>query len=144
MDKGKTKAQICQIVYNLSESKMAKFASMGIFLLIIANLILLWLFSLSTIVANCLIALRQKVIIDFLECRIEAERLDIEFNQAPLISKKPQRVKLYNMVTLPQWIQLWLIVGLLLCSLITNVKSIVSSFHLLHESNSIFQGTPRI
>ena len=59
MDKVKTKAQDRQIVYNLSESKRTKFASMGIYVLIIVNFILLWLFPLSTIVANFLIALRQ-------------------------------------------------------------------------------------
>ena len=58
MDKVKTKAQDRQIVYNLSESKRTEFASMGIFVLIIVNFILLWLLPLSTIVANFLIALR--------------------------------------------------------------------------------------
>ena len=52
MDKVKTKAQDRQIVYNLSESKKTKFASMGIFVLIMVNFILLWLFPLLTIVAN--------------------------------------------------------------------------------------------
>ena len=52
MDKVKTKAQDRQIVYNLSESKRTEFASMGIFVLIIVNCILCWLFPLSTIVAN--------------------------------------------------------------------------------------------
>ena len=33
--------------------------------------------------------------------RIRADRLDIEFNQAPLLSHEPQRVKLYNMAMLP-------------------------------------------
>ena len=60
MDKGKTKATKRQIVYNLSESKKTEFASIGIFVLIIVNFILLWLFLLSTIVANFLIALRQE------------------------------------------------------------------------------------
>ena len=60
MDKVKTKAQDRQIVYNLSESKGTEFASMGIFVLTIVNFILLWLFPLSTIVANVLITLRQK------------------------------------------------------------------------------------
>ena len=36
------------------------------------------------------------------EGRIRADRLDIEFNQATLPSHEPQRVKLYNMATLPQ------------------------------------------
>ena len=60
MDKVKSKAQDRQIVYNLSESNRTEFASMGIFVLIIVNFILLWLFPLSTIVANCLITLRQE------------------------------------------------------------------------------------
>ena len=55
------------------------------------------------------------------EGRIRADRLCIEFNQAPLPSHEPQRVKLYNMATLPQKIQRWLIVGLSLGSLITNL-----------------------
>ena len=60
MDKVKTRAQDRQIIYNLSASKRTEFASMGIFVLIIVNCILLWLFSLSTIVANFLIAIRQE------------------------------------------------------------------------------------
>ena len=60
MNKEKTKAQDRQIVYNLSEWNRTKFALMGIFVLIIVMFILLWLFSLSTIVANFLIALRQE------------------------------------------------------------------------------------
>ena len=61
INKVKTKAQDRQIVYNLSESNTTEFASMGIFVLIIVNFILLWLFPLSTIVANFLIALRQEI-----------------------------------------------------------------------------------
>ena len=38
---------------------------------------------------------------DLPEGRIRADRLDIEFHQAPLTSNEPQRVKQYNMVTLP-------------------------------------------
>ena len=60
MDEVKTKATKSQIVYNLSESKRTEFASMGIFVLIIVNFVLLWLFPLSTIVANFLIALKQE------------------------------------------------------------------------------------
>ena len=80
---------------------------------------------------------------DIPEGRIRADRLDTEFNQAPLISNEPQRVKVYNMATLPQRIQLWLIVGLSLGSVITNLTLIASSFHLLPESNSTFQCPPR-
>ena len=60
LDKVKTNAQDRQIVYNLSESTKTEFASMEIFVLIIVNFILLWLFPLSTIYANFLIALRQE------------------------------------------------------------------------------------
>ena len=52
INKVKTKAKNRQIVYNLSESKRTEFASIGIFVLIIVNFILLWLFPLSTIIAN--------------------------------------------------------------------------------------------
>ena len=60
LDKVKTKATDRKIVYHLPESKRTEFASMGIFVLIIVNFILLWLFPLSTIVANFLIVLRQE------------------------------------------------------------------------------------
>ena len=59
-DKGKPKVHDCQRVYKLLESTRTEFASMGIFVLIIVNFILLWLFPLSMIVANLLIALRQE------------------------------------------------------------------------------------
>ena len=58
------------------------------------------------------------------ESRIRANRLDIEFDQVPPALQEPQRLKLYNMATLPQKIQLWLIVCLSLGSLITNFISI--------------------
>ena len=80
---------------------------------------------------------------DIPEGRIRADRLVIEFDQAPLSSNEPQRVKLYNMASLPQKIQLWLIVGLSLGSLINNLTSIASYFHLLPESNSTYQCPPR-
>ena len=76
---------------------------------------------------------------DIPEGRIRAERLDIEFNQAPLNSNELQHVKLSNMATLPQKIQLWQIVGLSLGFLIINLTSIASFLHLLPESNSTFQ-----
>ena len=80
---------------------------------------------------------------DIPEGRIRADRLNIEFNQVPLISNKPQRVQLYNMATLPKKIQLWLIVGRSHGFLITNLTSIASFFDLLPESNSNFQCPPR-
>ena len=60
MDNVKTKATKRQIVYNLSETRRTEFVSIGIFVLIIVKFILLWLFPLSKIVANFVIALRQE------------------------------------------------------------------------------------
>ena len=76
--------------------------------------------------------------------RIRVDHLDIEFDQAPPASRKPQQLKLYNMLTLAQKIQLSLIVGLSLGSLITNFTSIASSFHLLPTLNSTCQCPPRL
>ena len=134
MDKVKFKAQDRPIVYNWS--KKTEFVSIGIFILIIVNFILFCLLLSSTIVANFIIALRQEIIMDIPEGGIRADCLEIEFKLAPLISNEPQRVKLYNLATLPLKIQLWLIVGFSLSSLITNLTSFSSSFHLLSESNS--------
>ena len=39
---------------------------------------------------------------DIPEGRLRTDRLDIKFNQVQLTSNKPQRVKLYNMATLPK------------------------------------------
>ena len=47
-----------------------------------------------------------------------------------------QKLKLYNMTTLPQKIQLWLIVLLSLLSLLSNFASIVSSFGLFPNNRS--------
>ena len=60
IDKVKTKPQDHKIIYNLFESNKTEFASIRNFVLIIFNFILLWLFPLSTIVANVLIVLRQE------------------------------------------------------------------------------------
>ena len=49
---------------------------------------------------------------DAREARIWADDLDIKFDQAPPASREPQQLKLYNMLTLAQIIQLWLIMGL--------------------------------
>ena len=60
MDKVKTKAQDRQIVYNLLKSNRTEFALIKIFVLIIVNFILLWLFTLLTTSANFLIRLSQE------------------------------------------------------------------------------------
>ena len=62
---------------------------MGIFVLIIFNFIVHWLFPLSTIVANFLIALRQENNNGHpggSYTVLPEDRLDIEFNEAPLSS----------------------------------------------------------
>ena len=81
---------------------------------------------------------------DIPEGRIREERLKIDFDQALHTPHEPQRVKIYNMATLPQKIQLWLIVCLFLGSLITNLTSIASSFHLLPASNFTSQCPPKL
>ena len=80
---------------------------------------------------------------DILDGPIRADCLDIEFNQAPLTSNEPQRVKLYNMATLPQRNSTLADNGSFLGSLIINLTSIASLFHLLPKSNSTFQCPPR-
>ena len=75
---------------------------------------------------------------------IQAERLDIEFNQSPVTPNEPQRVKLYNMATLAQKIQMWLIVAYTCFSILTNLISFASSFHLLPTLNSTCQWPPRL
>ena len=60
MDKVTTITHDRQIVYNLSESKKTEFALIKSFVFIIVNFILLWLFKLSTIVANFVIAIKQE------------------------------------------------------------------------------------
>ena len=81
---------------------------------------------------------------DILEGRIRADHLDIELDQALPAFREPQQLKLYNMLTLAQEIQLWLIAGLSLGSLITNFTSIASSCHLVPISNLTFQCPPRL
>ena len=78
--------------------------------------------------------------------RIRAERLDIDFDQALHTPHEAQRVKLYNMATLPQKIQLWLIVivCLSLGSIITNLTSIASSFNLIPAYNFTCQCPPKL
>ena len=72
---------------------------------------------------------------DVPESRIRADHLDIELDQAPPASRDPQQLKLYNILTLAQKIQLWLIVGLSFVLLITNLTFLALSLHLLLTSN---------
>ena len=81
---------------------------------------------------------------DVLEGRIRVDQLDIELDKASLITNKPRKLKLHNMLTFPQKIQLWLIVGLSLGFLITNFTSIKSSFQPIPTSNSTCQSPPRL
>ena len=69
------------------------------FVLIIANFILLCLYLISTPVANVLIGLKKETM-DIPNSRIRAERVDINFDQVLHISHEPQRVKLYKKTTL--------------------------------------------
>ena len=72
---------------------------------------------------------------DFPKGRIRANHLDIEFDPAPLAKQEPQKLKLYNMATLPKKIQIGLLLVFFLRSRITNFTSIASflqSFSILN------------
>ena len=66
-----------------------------------------------------------------------AERLDIQIDE-PIIPKSNRdipKLKLYNMNSLPQKIQLWLIVFLSLGSLLSNnILSIISNFRFKSQN----------
>ena len=74
---------------------------MEILELIIANCILLWLFTLSSTVVNLLHHYKNTTVMNIPEGRKRVEYLDIEVDLDPQSSAEPQRVKLYNMVSLP-------------------------------------------
>ena len=118
----KPNAQDSPTVFNLVVANKTEFALVGIFVLQFVNLILLWLYPLSTVVSFVISNLNNIDKMDVTEGRIRADHLDIELDQAPLASREPQQLKLYNMLTLAQKIQLWLIVGLYIGSLITRLR----------------------
>ena len=70
--------------------------------------------------------------------RLIAKHLEIAIDPLPRLSKTP-KPKLYNMATLPQKIQLWLIVFLSFASLIINLTSIASSLGIIPHNNSTAQ-----
>ena len=57
--------------------------------------------------------------------RLIAKHIELDFDPQPRQSET-QKLKLYNMATFPQKIQLWLIVFLSLASLISNLTSIAT------------------
>ena len=68
--------------------------------------------------------------------RIRATNLDIELDSFINKTTETQKLKLYNVATLPQKIQLWLIVNLSVALLITNLTSIVTTFGLTPFNNT--------
>jgi len=64
------------------------------------------------------------------DARIRATNLDIELDIFNNKTPEAQKIKLYNVATLPQKIQLWLIVILSVASLVTNITSIATTFGL--------------
>ena len=66
--------------------------------------------------------------------RLIAKHLEIDLDPSPKPSETP-KLKLYNMATFPQKIQLWLIVFLSLASLLSNLTSIASSVGIFQHSN---------
>ena len=81
---------------------------------------------------------------DMPDGHIRAERLDIEFNQSSVTPNEPQRVKLYNVATFAQKIQMWLIVAISFFFLLTNLISFASFFHWLPTLNPTCQCPPRL
>lgn len=68
---------------------------------------------------------------DETDAHIRATNLDIEFDSNNNSkSTETQKIQLYNVATLPQKIQLWLIVVLSVASLVTNLTSIAATFGL--------------
>ena len=78
------------------------------------------------------------------ESRNWADHLDIVLDRAPLASRKSQKFKLCNMLSLAYKIQLLFIMGLSLESIITNFTSIALFFHLLPTSNKTCQCSPKL
>ena len=64
------------------------------------------------------------------DARIRATNLDIELDSFNNKTPEAQKIKLYNVATLPQKIQLWLIVVLSVASLGTYITSIATTFGL--------------
>lgn len=70
--------------------------------------------------------------------RLKATNIDIEFEAPPYKPDEKQKLKIYQVATLPQKIQLWLIVFLSLASLLSNLTSIATSIGLINSSNPGF------
>ena len=65
---------------------------------------------------------------------LKTDHIEVDFD-TKTERNEPQKIKLYNMATFPQKIQLWLIVFLSLASLISNLTSIASSIGIYSQSN---------
>lgn len=76
--------------------------------------------------------------------KLIAKHIEIDLD-IPVQQKQSdtQKLKVYNMATFPQKIQLWLIVFLSLASLITNLTSIASSLGIFFNSNNSSQCPPK-
>ena len=75
--------------------------------------------------------------------RLIAKHIEINLDPQPRQSET-QKLKLYNMATIPQKIQLWLIVFLSLASLISNLTSIATSVGIFQHSNNSSQCPPKL
>ena len=75
--------------------------------------------------------------------RLIAKHLEIDLDSQQRQSET-QKLKLYNMATFPQKIQLWLIVFLSLASLISNLTSIATSVGIFSHYNNTCQCPPKL
>jgi hypothetical protein len=73
---------------------------------------------------------------DKVDGRIRAENIDIELGEQA-VQRDIQRLKLYNVASLPQKIQLYIIIGLSLASLISNFTSIASTLQLFAHNATL-------
>ena len=80
---------------------------------------------------------------DVPEGRLKADHIEVDFDTRTE-RNDPQKIKLYNMATFPQKIQLWLIVFLSLASLISNLTSIASLVGIFPNSNYTCQCQPKL
>ena len=76
---------------------------------------------------------------DTTDGRIRGKQVDIEFNEN--LTNQTQELRIHQVATLPQKIQLWLIVILSLFSLCTSITSILSSYGVIPTINTFSNTT---
>ena len=100
------KSHYCPIIYNLLKSNKTQFASVGIFVLIISIFFYFDYFTYRQLSLISFLLNNTNTLMDISDGRIGAKRQNIEFNQAVVTQNEPKRVKLYNVATVAQKIQM--------------------------------------